>query len=84
MGVSPTHNRTMKKNQFIHLHGLLAQVANHVEDETGENPIDEYAELGTEPTSIHRSKDDHKEAVMTLLEDITNSIETDNQVETQA
>ena len=62
---------TMKKQELIHLHGLLAQVQNHYEERTG-NTVehDEYARINVRPTSIHKSKDDHKEAVFALADGI--------------
>ncbi|MFB6166231.1 MAG: UPF0058 family protein [Haloarculaceae archaeon] len=61
----------MKKQELIHLHGLLAQVQNHYEERTG-NVVehDEYAEISVRPTSIHMSKDDHKDAVFALADGI--------------
>ena len=57
----------MKKQELIHLHGLLAQVQNHYEERTGnEVEHDEYERVGVRPTSIHMSKDDHKDAVFAL------------------
>jgi hypothetical protein len=62
----------MKKQELIHLHGLLAQVQTHYEQETGEAvDHDEYATLGVQPTSIHKSKTDHKAAVFALARGIT-------------
>jgi len=67
----------MKKQELIHLHGLLAQVQNHYEQETGQ-PVehDEYTTLGVQPTSIHRSKTDHKAAVFALARGITSEMTT--------
>ena len=68
----------MKKQELIHLHGLLAQVQNHYEQETGDTVNhDEYATLGVQPTSIHRSKTDHKAAVFALARGITSEMETE-------
>ena len=41
----------MKKQELIHLHGLLAQIQNHYEEETG-NTVDhdKYLTLGVQPT----------------------------------
>ncbi len=62
----------MKKQELIHLHGLLAQVQNHYEEDTGTTvDHDEYEELGVKPTSIHKSKTDHKSAVFALARGIT-------------
>ena len=65
----------MKKQELIHLHGLLAQVQTHYETDTG-NDVDnsEYASLGVEPTSIHRSKTEHKEAVAALAHCLTDEM----------
>ncbi len=68
----------MKKQELIHLHGLLAQVQNHYEGETGsEVEHDEYATLGIKPTSIHKSKTDHKDAVFALARGITSEMEAE-------
>ena len=65
----------MKKQELIHLHGLLAQVQNHYEAESGsEVEHDEYAELGVKPTSIHKSKTDHKAAVFAIANGITSAM----------
>jgi hypothetical protein len=66
---------TMKKQELIHLHGLLAQVQNHYEAESGSDvEHDEYAELGVKPTSIHKSKTDHKAAVFAIADGITSAM----------
>ncbi|PSP39762.1 metal-binding protein [Halobacteriales archaeon QH_2_66_30] len=65
----------MKKQELIHLHGLLAQVQNHYEEQTG-NTVehDRYTALGVQPTSIHKSKTDHKDAVFALADGITSEM----------
>jgi len=66
----------MKKQELIHLHGLLAQVQNHYEEQTGDTvDHDEYVDLGVQPTSIHRSKTDHKAAVFALARGITDEMD---------
>jgi hypothetical protein len=68
----------MKKQELIHLHGLLAQVQGHYEQRTdNEVEHDEYADLNVRPTSIHMSKDDHKEAVFALAAGITSEMTED-------
>jgi hypothetical protein len=65
----------MKKQELIHLHGLLAQVQDHYEEQTGNDvEHDEYTTLGVQPTSIHKSKTDHKDAVFALARGITTEI----------
>jgi hypothetical protein len=73
----------MKKQELIHLHGLLAQVQNHYEETTGnEVDHDEYERVNVRPTSIHMSKDDHKDAVFALAGGIVSEFgdETSEQV----
>lgn len=62
----------MKKQEFIHVHGLLAQVTTFYEQQTGEDvDTTQYEAVGVQPTSIHRSKTDHKEAVSVLSKCLT-------------
>jgi len=68
----------MKKQELIHLHGLLAEVSNHCEmadDVTID--LEEYHELGVKPTSIHKSKTDHKDAVFAIATGITSHLDAD-------
>jgi len=68
----------MKKQELIHLHGLLAQVQNHYEKESGDSVThDRYTDLGVDPTSIHKSKTDHKDAVFALAKGITSEMLTE-------
>jgi len=68
----------MKKQELIHLHGLLAQVQTHYEKESGNSvEHDEYADLGVKPTSIHKSKTDHKAAVFALVKGISSEMATE-------
>jgi hypothetical protein len=68
----------MKKQELIHLHGLLAQVQDHYEEQTGENvEHDRYDTLGVQPTSIHKSKTDHKDAVFALVKSITDEFDSE-------
>lgn len=68
----------MKKQELIHLHGLLAEVRNYYEQKT-DSPIknDSYQSMGVKPTSIHKSKTDHKRAVFALTKGITTEFEFD-------
>ena len=64
----------MKKQELIHLHGLLAEVRSECEARDEDLDLTEYEELGVKPTSIHRSKTDHKAAVFKLAGGITSSV----------
>lgn len=62
----------MKKQELIHLHGLLAEVRKHHEAKAGTSAeYETYESLGVRPTSIHKSKTDHKAAVFALADGIT-------------
>ncbi|ELY49298.1 UPF0058 family protein [Natronolimnohabitans innermongolicus] len=62
----------MKKQELIHLHGLLAEVSNQcAEWDDCQINLEEYESLGIRPTSIHKSKTDHKAAVFALAGGIT-------------
>jgi len=75
----------MKKQELIHLHGLLAEVSNHYNVQGNEKiNLDEYESLGIRPTSIHKSKTDHKAAVFALASGITSTIASTGEVETVA
>ena len=65
----------MKKQELIHLHGLLAEVHAQIEKwDDKEVGLTEYRDLGVQPTSIHKSKTDHKAAVFELSKGITSSM----------
>lgn len=65
----------MKKQELIHLHGLLAEVRKHHEARTGASAeCESYESLGVRPTSIHQSKTDHKAAVFALAGGITSDM----------
>ncbi|MFD1515401.1 UPF0058 family protein [Halomarina rubra] len=70
----------MKKQELIHLHGLLAQVRNHYEASNATDVDHErYDELGVRPTSIHKSKTEHKRAVFALADGITGEMTAEEQ-----
>jgi hypothetical protein len=66
----------MKKQELIHLHGLLSEVRAQCEEwQNDDLDLDEYNTLGVRPTSIHKSKTDHKAAVFKLAKGITGSMD---------
>lgn len=72
----------MKKQELIHLHGLLAEVSNHFEARHERDlDLDDYESLGVRPTSIHKSKTDHKEAVFALAAGITDGMSAETETE---
>ncbi len=70
----------MKKQELIHLHGLLAEVSNQcAEWDNCQIDLEEYESRGIRPTSIHKSKTDHKAAVFALANGITTNMGEDEQ-----
>ncbi|QKY21454.1 UPF0058 family protein [Halolamina sp. CBA1230] len=66
----------MKKQELIHLHGLLSEVRSEYEgEEEPDLDLSGYEEFGVQPTSIHRSKTDHKRAVFELVDGLTDSLD---------
>ena len=62
----------MKKQDLIHLHGLLGIITEETDVEV-EN-LDEYSELSISPAAIHKSKDKHKEGVFALAGDLVEEL----------
>lgn len=71
----------MRKQELIHTHGLLKQIADTFadEDELSDSALADYRSLKTSPTSIHASKTDHKNAVFELLDAVADSCEEDDE-----
>lgn len=65
----------MRKQELIHIHGLLAELCRHYE-EVADNDVNRprYREFGVHPTSIHKSKTDHKHATFTLADALTDNM----------
>lgn len=72
----------MKKQELIHLHGLLSEVRNKFNQETNSSiDIPAYETHDTRPTSIHHSKDNHRIAVLALSNGLaTNLVEEDTEI----
>jgi len=57
----------MKKEELIHLHMLLAQLKRYCEENDLDCDFSEYNELDISPFQVHRSKEDHKQAIFVLV-----------------
>jgi hypothetical protein len=76
-----------KKQEYIHLHGLLREVAKYsvqkdieaYEDIDDVEQFQEYLEKDVVPTSIHKSKSDHKDDIFLLAESITDFLDGEGQ-----
>ena len=56
----------MKKEELVHLHMLLAQLKKYCEETGVDCDFKKYKELEISPFQVHRSKDDHKQAIFVL------------------
>jgi hypothetical protein len=56
----------MKKEELVHLHMLLAQMKKFCEQHGLDCDFSKYQELGISPFQVHRSKDEHKQAIFVL------------------
>lgn len=67
----------MRKQELIHVHGLLHEVEEYLEEEYFEDELEseEYESLDIRPTDIHRRKEDHKEAIFSLSDSLTDYLE---------
>lgn len=56
----------MEKEELIHLHMLLAQIKKYCEEKGLNCDFSKYNELGISPYQVHRSKEEHKQAIFLL------------------
>lgn len=56
----------MKKEELVHLHMLLAQLKKYCEESGIGCDFEKYNELDISPFQVHRSKEEHKQAIFVL------------------
>ena len=56
----------MKKEELIHLHMLLAQLKKYCIENGLDCDFSKYDDLGISPIHVHRSKEEHKQAIFIL------------------
>jgi hypothetical protein len=66
------------KDELIHLHGLLVELMKEMKEkeDLDDDYFEEYKEVGVGPNEIHKSKEEHKEAIFKLgglLAEVSNS-----------
>jgi hypothetical protein len=66
----------MRKQESVHLHALLVEVAQEFDERPSLPAPDRsaYRELSVTPSQAHRSKEVHEEAVLVLAEAIERSL----------
>ncbi len=60
----------MKKEELVHLHMLLAQLKRYCEENNLNCDFSEYNEMDISPFQVHRSKEDHKQAIFLLVAEL--------------
>ncbi len=68
----------MKKEEIIHLHMLLAQLKEFCEQNGLACDFVRYESLGISPFQVHRSKEEHKQAIFVLLSEIVSAMTRKN------
>jgi hypothetical protein len=74
----------MRKKEYISIHALIAEVTRYlIEDENlPAETLADYHVLGTSPSNIHKSKQQHHEAIIALIDAIEpwfEQLQTENQ-----
>lgn len=68
----------MRKQELVHLHGLLVVVRRHVDEQdeiqASRHAFDAYDEYGVRPTAIAERKEAHHAAVDHLLEGLQTTL----------
>ncbi|MDO9325238.1 MAG: UPF0058 family protein [Methanoregula sp.] len=65
----------MQKEELLHLHMLMIHIKKYYEGITNEEiPTDRYTSLEISPVHIHKDKKAHKDALLTLGDEIVSHI----------
>lgn len=68
----------MRKEELVHLHMLLAQLKEYCEEHGLGCDFTRYKELEITPFQVHRSKDEHKQAIFMLGTEFASMAARDN------
>ena len=68
----------MKKEELVHLHMLLAQLKKYCEETGADCDFKKYKELEISPFQVHRSKDEHKQAIFVLGSELASMAANNN------
>lgn len=67
----------MRKQEFLHLHILLSEVFEYLENEYSTDfDTGRYESLEVRPNSVYMGKEEHKEGVFALAHDIASGLES--------
>ncbi|MFB6175376.1 MAG: UPF0058 family protein [Candidatus Nanohalobium sp.] len=82
---------SFSKQEYIHLHGLLSEIADYMQkhedssyDMEDLEKYQEYLELGVNPTSIHKRKSDHRKAIFQLSDSINEFLEGEDNLQVES
>lgn len=73
----------MKKEELVHLHMLLAQFKKYCEKNGVNYDFSKYETLEISPFQVHRSKEEHKQAIFVLMTELASLAARDNLTETK-
>lgn len=64
----------MKKQELIHIHTLLAEVATYWQEQGRTLDLSSYHEQGIHPMAMSEAKADHEAAVLALADGVASSL----------
>jgi hypothetical protein len=66
---------SVQKEELLHLHCLMIHIKTYLENITSEEiPAERYTSLGTTTSHLHKDKKSHKDALLTLGDEIITHI----------
>lgn len=68
----------MKKEELVYLHMLLAQFKKYCETNGLDGTFRGYSALNITPFQVHRSKEDHKQAIFVLGAELASIVAQDH------
>ena len=71
----------MRKEELVHLHMLLAQMKKFCEEKGLDCDFSKYDDLHISPIQVHRSKEEHKQAIFVLGTELASMAARDNPAE---
>lgn len=67
----------MKKRELLHLHGLLAELRRHLEEEdlVPDHAFEQYDDRAVSPLGVQERKEKHRIAVLLLRDGLAETVE---------
>jgi hypothetical protein len=71
----------VQKEELLHLHMLMVHIKKYYENITGDEiPTERYSALEISPVHIHKNKKCHKDAILTLGNEIVSHVKPEQPV----